>query len=1067
MLRLAAAIAALGLVSTVNATVVGSPHPAGPTPPIDSAVLKSLRWRNIGPERAGRSIAISGVKGEPKVAYAGAAGGGLWKTTDGGTSWAPITDGQVHSASVGAVAVSESDPNVVYIGMGEACIRGDIMAGDGVYKSTDAGKTWTHVGFGRDQTISKIRIDPRNANVVYVAAFGNYSTPNEERGVYKTTDGGKTWRKVLYHDNKTAAIDISIDRHNPDVIYAALWEAMRNEWTMSSGGPGSGLYKSTDGGEHWEEITRNPGLPAGIDGKIGVSVSGADPNRVYAEVENENGGLFRSDDAGATWSLVNSGHNIRQRAFYYTHVTADPHDKDLVYVENVGTLRSTDGGKTMTNYAGSDSHDMWIDPDDSQHLMYANDGGAAITFEALGAHTFSARTYSTAQLYHIVATTHVPYHVCGAQQDASTICVPSDAGEGRGGRGGGRGGTTNTYSVGGAEPGYIAPDPEDPDVFYAGGNNGSFLTRLDRRSGEEREVGPYPLMFSGEPSSALVERWQWTYPIVFSPVDPRVLYAGSQHVWRTADGGNTWEKISPDLTRHDPSTMGHSGGPITGDMNGPEVYAVVFALGPSKRDVNVLWAGSDDGLIHVTRNGGKTWANVTPTGMPDFGRVSIIDASAFDAGTAYVAVKRPLLNDDSPYIFRTHDFGHTWTKIVTGIAPDDYVHSVREDSTRRGLLYAATQHGVYVSYDDGDNWQSLSLNLPDAPVSDLIVQGNSLAISTHGRGFYILDNIEALRQVTPGESPSSPLLLRPATAIRGGGSARIAYWLPAPAQQVTVQVTDARGDTIFTSRSGGEAGGGRGAAPGGGGGGGRGRGRPAGAPLTEGINAVNWDIRYPDATTFPAMILWGATTSGPLALPGRYTVHLTVDGKTQTQPLTILKHPLHRDATDADLAAQFAMAIRIRDKVSEANGAVVQIRALKSQITDRMAKISDPAVKAAADSLTRALSDVEEAIYQVKNQSGQDPLNYPIKLNNRLASLLGSVESGDGRPTNNIAPIFAALSAQLKAQLDQLHRIVTTQMPEFNARAARAGIQPIAEFVDDSGAAASLTPLTSRSGVAR
>ncbi|HEY3933660.1 MAG TPA: glycosyl hydrolase [Gemmatimonadales bacterium] len=1065
MLRLTAAIAALGVASTVAATAVPPARPAVRTGTIDSTILKALKWRNIGPERAGRSIAISGVKGQPKVGYAGAAGGGLWKTTDGGTTWMPITDGQLHSASVGAVAVSESNPDIVYIGMGEACIRGDIMAGDGVYKSVDAGKTWNHVGFGQNQTISKIRIDPRNPDVVFVAAFGNYSAPNEERGVYKTTDGGKTWRKILYHDDKTAAVDLSLDRHNPDVIYAALWEAMRNEWTMSSGGPGSGLYKSVDGGEHWQEITRNPGLPAGIDGKIGVSVSGADPNRVYAEIENENGGLFRSDDAGATWILVNSGHNIRQRAFYYTHVTADPHDKDLVYVQNVGTLRSTDGGKTMTNYAGSDSHDMWIDPDDSQHLLYANDGGGTVTFDALGAHTFSPRTYSTAQLYHVVATAHVPYQVCGAQQDASTICVPSNAGEGRGGRGGGggRGGAPNPYAVGGAEPGYIAPDPNDPDVFYAGGNNGSFLTRLDRRSGEEREVSPYPLMFSGEPSSALVERWQWTYPIVFSPVDPKTLYAGSQHVWRTINGGETWDRISPDLTRHDPATMGHSGGPITGDMNGPEVYAVVFAIGPSKRDVNVLWAGSDDGMIHVTRNAGKSWADVTPKEMPAFGRVSIIDASAFDAGTAYAAVKRPLLNDDAPYIFRTHDFGQTWTRIVHGIAPDDYVHAVREDSTRRGLLYAATQHGVYISYDDGDNWQSLSLNLPDVPVSDLIVQGNSLAISTHGRGFYILDNLEALRQVPPGESPTGPLLLRPAAAIRGAGGARIAYWLTQAAERVAIEVTDAKGDTVFTTASG--ASGGRGApgAPAGG----RGRGRASGPPTAPGINAVTWDLRYPDATTFPGMILWGATTGGPLALPGQYTVRLTVDGKTATQPLIVLRHPLHRDATDADLALQFAMAIRIRDKMSEANAAVIQLRALKSQITDRAGKANDSGLKGAADSLTAALSAVEEAIYQVRNQSGQDPLNYPIKLNNRLGSLLGSVESGDGKPTGNIAPIFDVLSAQLKVQLDQLHRIVSTQLPAFNARAARAGMPPIAVFVDRSVPRATLYPWSYPSGVAR
>ena len=1039
MSRIVAWLMIFSAASTVTGTLVRPPSHDSPIAAIDSTILKTLRWRNLGPDRAGRSIAISGVKGQPKVGYAGQTGGGLWKTTDGGQTWAPITDGQLHSASVGAVAVSESNPDIIFIGMGESCIRGDIMAGDGVYKSIDAGKTWTHVGFGQNQTISKIRIDPRNPDVVYVAAFGSYGVPSEERGVYKSTDGGRTWRKVLYRDDKTAAVDISMDMHHPDVLYAAMWEAMRNEWTMSSGGAGSGLFKSVDGGEHWQEITRNPGMPTGMIGKVGVSVSGADANRVYAEVENQNGGLFRSDDAGATWALVNSGRNIRQRAFYYTHVTADPHNKDLVYVQNVGTLRSTDGGKTMTGYAGSDSHDMWIDPDDSQHLLYANDGGGQITFDALGAHAFSPRTYSTAQLYHIVATAHVPYHVCGAQQDASTICVPSDGG---GGGRGGRGGAPTTYGAGGAEPGYIAPDPLDPEVFYAGGNNGSFLTRLDRRTGEEREVGPYPRMFSGEPSSALVERWQWTYPIIFSPVDPKVLYAGSQHVWRTVNGGQTWDRISPDLTRHDPKTMGHSGGPITGDMNGPEVYGVVFAIGPSKRDVNVIWAGSDDGMIHVTRNGGKQWQNVTPKEMPDFGRTSIIDASAFDAGTAYAAVKRPLLNDLAPYIFRTHDFGKTWTKITTGLPPSDYVHAVREDPTRKGLLYAATQHGVYISYDDGDSWQSLSLNLPDAPISDLIVQASSLAISTHGRGFYILDNIEPLRQTSPGIAfADDARLFAPTPAIRGAGGARIEYWLRTAPQSLTIEIIDAKG-FVIRSFSGATAGSVPAAA--GGGGGGRGRGGAAGASMTPGLNSLNWDMRYPSATSFPGMILWGGGTTGPTAVPGTYSVRMTVNGKNQTAALVVRAHPLHKGVTQADLEAQFALAIAIRDKVSEANNAVIQIRRIRQDATDRLSKSSDAALKARGDALLAGLAAVEEEIYQVRNQSGQDPLNFPIKVNNRLASLLSVVESGDGRPIGSAEPIFKDLAAELKVLTDRLKGVLDGALASFNVEAKRVGVDPVA-----------------------
>jgi photosystem II stability/assembly factor-like uncharacterized protein len=1039
---------------------------------IDTNILRSLRWRSIGPDRGGRSIAVSGVRGRPREAYFGAVGGGLWKTTDGGENWAPVTDGQVKSSSVGAVAVSETNPDIVYIGMGESCIRGNIMSGDGVYKSTDAGKTWTHVGFGEKQNISKIRIHPTNPEIVFVAAFGNMSVPNDERGVYKTTDGGRTWRRVLFRDNKTAAIDISIDRTNPNVIYAAMWEAFRKEYTMSSGGAGSGLFKSTDGGETWTEITRNKGMPAGIIGRIGIAVSGADANRVYALVENEKGGLFRSEDAGATWALVNENRAIRQRAFYYTHVIADPKEKDVVYMLNTSLFKSTDGGKTTTvvgNGTHGDHHDLWIDPDDTRHLVSGNDGGGAVS--VAGGQGWTQEDYPTEQFYHIASTKHVPYHVCGAQQDASTLCVPSGVtfgvGGGFGGRGGGGGrggaGAPVSYGAGGSEDGDIAPDPKDPDIFFAGGNNGSFLTRLNRRTGETREVNPYPRMFSGEPSSALKERWQWTYPIVFSKVDPKILYTSSQHVWKTTTAGQTWVKISPDLTRHDPSTMGHSGGPITGDMNGPEVYAVVFALAPSKKDVNVIWAGSDDGLIHVTRDGGVAWTKVTPAGMPDFGRVSIIDASAFDAGTAYAAVKRPLLDDDAPYIFRTHDFGRSWTKIVNGIAPNDYVHAVREDPTQKGLLYAATQHGVYISYDDGDNWQSLSLNLPHVPVADLVVEATSLAIATHGRGFYVLDNIEPLRQAVAANAAAGAYLFKPSPAIRSAGGARIEYLLRSAPQSLTLEVLDSAGKLVrsFNGAAASAAGGGRGgrggrgagAAPPAGtppaegeapdAGGGRGRGNVVQTvPMAAGLNAAGWDLQYPGATTFPGMILWGGNTNGPAAVPGRYQVRLTVDGKTLAQPLVVKRHPLY-EATQADLEAQFRLAIQIRDKVSEANNAVIQARDIKTQVTDRLAKSQDAKLRTTGDALDTKLTEVEEDVYQVRNQSGQDPLNFPIKINNRMASLLGVVNRGDGRPIGSAPLIFNDLKAELAVQTTRLQRTLDKELKAFNDELRRLGLAPI------------------------
>jgi photosystem II stability/assembly factor-like uncharacterized protein len=1035
---------------------------------LEEAFRAAYRWRSIGPTRGGRSIAVAGVKGRLKEAYFGATGGGLWKTIDGGENWSPVTDGQIRSSSVGAVDVAESKPDVVFIGMGESCIRGNVMSGDGVYKSVDAGKTWTHVGFRDARNISRIRIHPTNPDVVFVSAFGHHGAPNAERGVFKSTDGGKSWKKTLFRDDKTAAIDLSIDRRNPDVMYAALWEAYRVEYQMSSGGPGSGLFKSTDGGETWKEITRNPGLPAGTIGRIGVSVSGADSNRVYALVEHQNGGLFASDDAGATWKLVNDNRSIRQRAFYYTHVTADPKAKDTVYLLNTALFRSADGGKTLTSIgAGThgDHHDLWIDPDDPKHLVVGNDGGGAVSMAS--GQGWTPQDFATPQYYHVATTTHVPYHVCGAQQDGSTVCLPGNSpspaygqggappvqgrgaggfGQGRGGGGGRGGGVAQPYGAGGSEPGYIAPDPKDPDVIFAGGNNGTFMTRLNRKTGQIREVNPEPRIYSGEPAGTLKERWQWTYPIVFSPVDPTILFTSSQRVWKTTNGGQSWEPISGDLTRHDPKTLGHSGGPITGDMNGPEIYATVFTLAPSKRDVNVIWAGSDDGLIHVTRDGGKAWINVTPKQMPEFGRVSLIDASAHDSGTAYAAVKRPLLDDVAPYIFRTSDYGATWTKIVDGIRADDYVHAIREDPARRGLLYAGTQHGIYLSLDDGTSWMPMSENLPDTPVSSIIVEENDLVIATHGRGFYILDDINAIRQVADVGSEQT-YLFAPAAAVRSAGGATFAYFLGQPVQSLKLEVLDAKGQVINTitgrAPATGQAGRGRSAEASEGG---RGRGRGGfdpGAPMTPGLHRVTWNLQYPGATTFEGMILWGASTAGPAAVPGTYQVRMTADGRTYTQPLLVKMHPLHTDVTPSDLQAQFDLAIRIRDKVSEANNAVIRIRSLKQQVAERVGTLTDAQLKAAADRLTRNLGAVEEEIYQVRNQSGQDPLNFPIRTNNRLAGLLRVVNYGDGRPIGKAQAILDDLVAELKGHTDRLQQVLSTDLPAFNAEAKRLNLQPV------------------------
>ncbi len=1028
----------------------------------DSMLLRNYKWRSLGPDRGGRSIAASGVKGRRNEAYFGAVGGGLWKTSDSGATWVPVTDGQINSASVGAVAVSESNPDVVFIGMGESAIRGNIMPGDGVYRSADAGKTWSHVGFGGVDAISKIRIHPTNPDIVFVAAFGQYSVDSPERGVFKSTDAGKTWRKVLFRNNKTGAVDIAIDRNNPNVMYAAMWEAFRKEYQMSSGGPGSGLFKSTDGGETWKEITRNKGLPAkGLVGRIGVAVTAADPNRVYALIENDDGGLFRSNDAGATWELVNSDRSIRQRAFYYTHLFADHKDADVVYVQNTSFFRSTDGGKTIRsigNGSHGDWHDAWIDPDDPKHIVAANDGGGTVSMNTGG--SYSDQDFSTAQWYHVVTTKHQPFHVCGSQQDNSTLCVPSDwnlaafnaaqRGGARGGNAGGNGAAARpvditagavdvSYRVGGGEPGYIAPDPLDVDVFYSGTNNGRYVDKYNRRTGMSREVNPYPWFYSGEPSSAIKERWQWTFPILFSPANPKMLFVSSQRLWRTMDGGLTWAVLSPDLTRHDPATMGPSGGPITGDMNGPEVYATIFAVGPGKKNTDIIWTGSDDGLVHVTRDAGKTWTNVTPKEMPDFGRVSQIDASAFNDGTAYLSVRRPLLNDRAPYIFRTSDFGATWTKITNGIAADAYVHTVREDPTRQGLLYAGTQRGVVISYDDGANWSNLSLNMPSTPVADLVVEANELVIGTHGRGFWILDNIAPLRQWTPNMVASSTHLFSSPPALRSTDGASISYTLAKPATMATLTVLDSAGGvmrsfTIDTTTPDTTA-----SAPENS----RRGGRPSWLPNTAGLNRFTWDLRTEPIVGFPGMILWGAGLNGPAVPPGRYTLRLNVDGQVMNAPLVVQRNPLIDDVSDADLHKQYQFGRQVRDKATEANQAVIAIRRVKAQVDNRLTLSKDGGLKKAADQLDTKISDVEQNIYQVKNQSGQDPLNYPIRVNNRLANLLSMAERGDGPPGTYMPEILGILSEELKGYTSTLDEIMKTDLTRVNAILVKLGLAPI------------------------
>jgi photosystem II stability/assembly factor-like uncharacterized protein len=1002
--------------------------PTQPQGSIDASFFTGLRWRSIGPARGGRSQAVAGSAKRPLEYYFGATGGGVWKTTDGGINWRAVTDRFLETSSVGAIAVAESNPDIVYAGMGETELRGNIIQGDGVYKTTDAGRTWTHVGLEKTRAIGRIRVHPENPDIVYAAALGDPYSSTPDRGVFKSSDGGKNWNRVLFRDDKTGAVDLAMDPKNPEVLYAGFWEVFRTPHSLSSGGPGSGLFKTTDGGKTWTELTKNPGLPKPLWGKLAVSVSGADPNRVYALIEAHEGGLFLSDDGGATWKLANDNRNIRQRAFYYTRIYADPQAKDTVYILNVSFYRSTDAGKTLRNLRvpHGDNHDLWIAPNDPQRMIQSNDGGANVSFNA--GESWTDQDFPTAQFYNVFTTTHVPYHVCGAQQDNSTACVPSSGGE--------------LYAVGGGESGYIAPDPEDPDVFYAG-SYGGLLTRINRRTGERRNINVWPDNPMGHSSSDMTERFQWTYPIVIAPANPNVLYATSQHVWRSNNEGQSWQRISPDLTRHDPSTLGPSGGPITLDQTGVETYATVFTLAPSAVDGNVIWAGSDDGLVHVTRDGGKNWQNVTPRELPDFTRISLIEASPHAPGTAYLAGNRYQSSDRAPYVYKTADFGKSWTKIVSGIPDNDFARAIREDKKRKGLLFLGTETGIYVSFDDGARWQSLRLELPVTPVHGIEIKDNDLVIATHGRSFYILDNISVLRQVNAAMTTEPLVLFDPADAIRSvSRGVFIDYYLKGAADKVTIDILDPAGKVIRTytgpaapsttdrpteTEEGDE---------------GR-QGPPARVTATKGMNRFTWDMRYPNAVEFPGLIMWAASTRGPMAPPGRYQVRVTAAGAAKTQEFEIRRNAAVPGVTDADLQAQFTLARQISDRVSEANRAVIRIRDVKQQIADRIGKANDAAVKSAAQSLADKLTEVEGELYQHRLRSSQDPLNYPIRLNNKLAALQGTVESGDYRPTDQSVAVFKELSARLDQQLARLEALLKTDLATLNTSLAAAGLQAI------------------------
>jgi photosystem II stability/assembly factor-like uncharacterized protein len=1018
-----------------------SPTPQTAQMPKSADPLKLFQYRQIGPHRGGRVGAVAGVPSQPNVYYFGATGGGVWKTADAGENWQPISDDFFKTGSVGAIAVADSDPNVIYVGMGEETVRGNVSHGDGVYKSTDAGKTWKFIGLGDTRQISRVRIHPKNPDIAYVAAIGHLWSANDERGVFRTKDGGKTWQRVLFRDNKTGAIDLVFDPSNANVMFAAMWQVKRTPWGFESGGAGSSIYKSTDGGDSWTEISRNKGLPAGTLGKIGVAVSPVNTNRVWAMIEAKEGGLYRSDDGGENWQRVSNNPQIMQRPWYYFRVYADTQNAETVYVMNVGFHKSTDGGRNFSNVGvpHSDNHDLWIAPDNANRMINGNDGGANVSNN--GGVNWTEQDQATAQFYRVTSDNDFPYNIYGAQQDNSTIKIPSRTADFAINE-------THWYDVGGGESGWIAPHPENSDIIFAG-SYGGYLTRYDHRSKQTRTVNVYPENPMGAGAEAMKYRFQWNYPILFSPHKTNgkyPLYTGGNILFRSMDEGQSWQAISPDLTRNDKSKQVSTGGEITKDNTGIEYYDTIFTVSESPVTAGVIWSGSDDGLVQVTRDGGAKWENVTPKGMPEWIQINAIDASPHDAGTAYVAATAYKLDDYRPYLYKTTDYGKSWKKIVSGIANDAFTRVVREDPNRKGFLFAGTETGIYFSDNDGDNWRSFQLNIPIVPITDLTFhkREKDLVVATQGRSFYILDNLPLLYQMTEAQR-ADVFLFKPEDAYRtvgGGGNpfpkgvplgnnppngAVVNYYLKNKPKEITLEFLDANGKVLrkFTGRAQPEGAPQQPPTPGG----------EQNLPMEIGLNQFVWNYRLPNATNVPGMIFWGGSLAGPRIAPGNYAVRFSIDGKpVSTESFTVKADP-RLATTQEEFQKQFDLMSKINQKLSETHNAILDIRDVRKQLEDLTGRMKDPSQKdlvEKAKQIGTKLTAVEEELYQTKIRSGQDALNYPIKLNNKLAALSSAVDSADYAPTNQSYDVYNDLTAKIDAQLSRLAEIKANDITEFN-----------------------------------
>jgi photosystem II stability/assembly factor-like uncharacterized protein len=1003
--------------------------------------FNTMQWRQVGPFRGGRAGTIVGIADHPNEYIQGTAGGGVWKTSDGGNSWYCISDGYF-GGSIGAVAIAPSDPNVVYVGEGEQTLRGNVSSGNGFWKSTDGGETWKHIGLKETEHIARIRIHPTNPDVVYVAAIGNLWKPNVERGIYKTIDGGKSWDKILYESDKAGGGDLILDPNNPRIVYASTWEMKRNGYRMDSGGPGSKLWKSTDAGETWTDITKNPGLPKGVLGIIGVTVSPLNSDRIWTIFEAEDGGVFRSDDGGKTWKKTSANRSLRQRAWYYSRIYADTELEDRVYVLNVGFWRSNDGGATFERIGTphGDHHDLWINPNDNKIMAIADDGGGQVSFDS-GDNWTTYHNQPTAQFYRVTTDNHFPFRIYGAQQDNSAIRLLHRSPDGSINE-------SHWESTAGGESAHLAPHPENPEIVFGGTYKG-YMMMKDHRTGQTRSTNVWPDNPAGSGAEVMKYRFNWNYPIMFSPNDPNKLYAGSNYLHVSTNMGQSWEVISPDLTRNDPETIKSSGGPITQDNTGAEFYANVFAMAESTLEPGVIWTGSDDGLVHVSRDNGKTWDNVTPKGSPMRNMMNCIDIHPTKKGGAYLAATSYKFGDYTPYLYKTTNYGKTWKLITKGIPSNYYTRAIRADKVRPGLLYAGTEWGMFVSWDDGENWQPLQLNLPITAIRDLHIKDNTLIAATHGRSFWMIDDLGPLQQVDDRIAKTIHHLYQPKPAYRmaqGGGWGSPNSRLEGENhpngvlfnlfikdfdddQKVELKIEELDGTLIRTFSN-------------------QTKNNEDKLTVKEDKNRFVWDMRYSGFKEFDGMVLYSSPNRGPKAVPGIYRATLSVDGKDVAQEFEIVKDP-RLPNTKEDYKKQFDYLLAVRDKVSEAHQAIRDIRSIREDIDYFSKKLKDKdgyeEVLSLAKELDEKMSVIENNIHMTKNQSRQDPLNYGIRINNRLAFLMADQQRGDFPPTDQAEAFRKEVTAELDHEIINLDDLIRTSLVEINSKGRELGMQIISD----------------------